>query len=73
MSCGFFVCNSQMPIVRATILLFYELSLLLVRRILRKIVGLLSVFLKSSGIEKKKTTTTNKKKLSVMRKVVSLL
>lgn len=73
MSCGFFVCNSQMPIVRATILLFYELSLLLVRRILRKIVGLLSVFLKSSGIEKKKTTTTNKNKLSVMRKVVSLL
>ena len=62
MSCGFFVCNSQMPIVRTTLLLFYELSLLLGRRILRTIVGLRSVFSKSRGIEK---NNNNKQKQTV--------
>ena len=36
----FLVCNSQMPIVCTTLLLFYELSLLLGRRILGTIAGL---------------------------------
>ena len=52
-----------MPIVRTTMLLFYELSLLLGRRILRPIVGLLSVFSKSSGIEK--NNNNNKQKQTV--------
>ena len=69
MSCGFFVCNSQMPIVRTTLLLFYELSLLLGRRILRTNVGLRSVFSKSSGIEK----NNNKKQKQTVRYVQSSL
>ena len=53
-----------MPIVRTKMLLFYELSLSLGRRILRPIVGLSSVFSRSSGIEKK-NNNNNKQKQTV--------